>query len=149
MKQLYLLIKVMPGNNYSPSDKINEYSKMRTILSGWGSNHNLRTDTINKIISDNINHGFKKTYILFLFSKGKKEFNYVAELKEASKVKIQKYIPKLFYPNKHRLWIYFFSKSLKCVSGDSNYELRKYKTINNKKITEINNCSMARIHKIR
>lgn len=149
MKQIFLLIKVMPGKNYSPNDKMNEYSKMRTILSGWGSNHNLKTDTINKIIFDNKNHGYKKTYILFLFSKRKKEFNYVAELKEALKVKIKKYIPKPFHPNEHKLWVYFISKSLKCVSGDSNYELKKYRTITNKKITEINSCSMARIHKIR
>jgi len=151
MKQIYLLVKVTSDKKYSPQEKINEYLKMKIQPAFWGSNHNLKVETIENIFTENQKNGYKKIYVLFLFSKEKNVFNYKAELVKDIRIgKIKNsdkiHIPKPFRHNIHKLWLPI--KKIQNISKNCDYKLEKFRTLNGENISNINACSMARILKI-
>lgn len=158
MKPKHLLVKVTKDKNgkYSAEEKIRVHEEflLKSDYSYWGSNHNLRAETINLMIDEDKNMKLK-TYVLILFSNKEKTtddyFEFKAELLSARRDKrtnkeILTHLPPLFRCNDHELWLKI--KNIKKVSNNTDYLLNNYRTLRKRSLKKINMCSMARIKKV-
>ncbi|KXK56759.1 MAG: hypothetical protein UZ05_CHB002000022 [Chlorobi bacterium OLB5] len=149
----YLLIKIVQIGKYSADERFKMHIAQSHKLPNytcWGSNHNLKPETINNMISDNKKMGYK-SYILVLYSSKERRtvtnFEYKAQLLKAFKKKSKcKIVPNNLKKNKHKLWLKL--KNFSDISKNYNYELKNFRTINDTPLQNINLCTMARIKKI-